>query len=59
MVKCKDCAKLEGYFIEVWNEYVYRCSKFRTLRMRIDENIGRCEYFEAKNRVERKNPEFG
>ena len=50
MVKCKDCARLEGYFIEVWNEYVYRCSKFRTLRMRIDENIGRCEYFEAKRK---------
>jgi len=48
MVKCKDCTKLESYYIPPWNEYVYRCSKFRTIRTRIDVNIGKCEYFEAK-----------
>jgi hypothetical protein len=52
VVKCADCARLEGYYIEVWREYVYRCSKFRALRMRISENM-RCEYFEAN--VKRAN----
>ena len=56
MVKCKDCAKLEGLYIQAWNEYVYRCSKFRTLRMRIDEDIGECLYFEAKKLGREENP---
>lgn len=50
MVRCYDCAKLEAYFIDSWDIFVYRCNKFRTLRMRIDTNIGKCPYFEAKKK---------